>query len=583
MERYGEELTIDPDEDKKYRLEVAKDGEAVLVIRNALPTGDLRLNSIYDPAYEAKRWADKQDIRNRRTTIALLGFSTGVFLKALMEKLRPDTVFFVYEPGESLFSFLCAFTDLTDIISDSRVKLYVTDSQRRHYEEDMLHDMSTFRPEAKGIITPFYQTNDEFTGACNAIAKVMESNRNYMRGRSRIALKARMYAWNHIRHASFFPDLKKLIPQGIPAVIVSAGPSLRKNVETLRKIKGRALIICTDRAASVLDEVGIVPDLVASLDAEKSADYLNYKILENVPMIASYQVNIDAQKLFEDRCIFFHALTYENRLFGEAVGKMEQGIDLGGNVAGGSFIACEMLGINTIILIGQDLAFLDGKHHADGKNEGMPDIDAKEIEGIDGKPVLSNDMWIAFKEFYERQMNIHPELTVIDATEGGALIRGSKVMTLEEVAETVCTETYDIDDILAKLPKAVDEEGYKKAREVMNGWLDEIDELIHNSEELEVLCRQLLRVAKYQNINDPKLERKFKKLDDLRKPLYDSVINYMLEEYWIEDMYSIPDYTFMVRNNEEAIPQFETAMKFFGHLPEDLKSLKEELKKAMEV
>ncbi|WP_408072064.1 motility associated factor glycosyltransferase family protein [Butyrivibrio sp. JL13D10] len=579
--RYGETPAIDPDEEEKYWMGEANDGEIVLYIRNASPSGDLRLNSIYDPSYEAQRWAEKQDIINRRTTIALLGISTSVYLRALYVKLRPDTTFFVYEPMEGLFSFLCAFTDLSQIINDSRIKLYITDNQKARIADEMIHDLATFRPEAKGIITPFYSDNERFTKLCNETESMMGSTQCYQADRGRNALRCRMYAWNHMRHAYLLADLKKRIPKDIPVIIVSAGPSLRKNVEVLKKIKGHAFILSTDRALMVLDEYDVIPDAVISLDAEKSSDFMNVKVAESIPVICSYQLNIDSQKLFDDRRIYYHALSYEYELIGEKV-EAQNGLDQGGNVSGGAFTVCEFLGVTTIILIGQDLAFLDGKHHADGRTDGTPLGRVKEIKGINGDTVISNDMWIGFRDFFERQIEMHPELRVIDATEGGALIEGTEIMTLEEVAQKVCTGDYNLVKIFDDLPVAETDEEYLETVKVEEQWIKDLDMIAKNCEELEQLSRQLLNISKYKDIGDRAAEKKLKKMDKLREEIYTTRVNSLMEEFWIEDLYSIPDYTFMVRNNEEAIPVFESAMKFFAKNPEDCRSLKKELQEAID-
>ncbi len=579
--RYSEELTVDPNEDEKYRMEEASDGEIVIFIRNALPKGDLRLNSIYDPSYEATRWAERQQILNRRTTILLMGISTSVYLRALLLKLRPDTQFFVYEPEESLFSYVCAFADMESIISHPRIRLYITGNQYKQMSDNIIHDMATFRPEAKGIVSPFYSENKFFNDMCEEMAIMMDSTKNYQQDRGRNALRCRMFAWNHMRNAFLLADLRKRIPEDIPCIIVAAGPSLRKNVEVLKQIKNHAFILCTDRALLVLDEYGIVPDAIISLDAEKSPDYMRAKIADNIPVICSYQLNIETQKLYYNRRIYYHALSYEYDLIGEKV-EAQNGLDQGGNVAGGAFTVCDFLGIKTVILIGQDLAFLDGKHHADGKNDGVPQLDVREIPGIDGKPVKSNDMWIGFKNFYERQIAIHPEMRVIDATEGGALIEGTEIMTLQEVADSVCTKDYDLRAIFDDLPFAENDEEYEDTLKVEEKWIEDLDMIVKNSEELALICRQLLRISKYQDIGDSAAEKKLVKMDKLREEIYMTRINSLMEEFWIQDLYSIPDYTFMVRNNEEAIPVFESAMKFFEHFPKDCRSLKEELRKAME-
>ena len=539
------------------------------------------MNSLYNPMYEAQRWADKYEYANRRTTIALFGFGFGYYLLALMQKLRPDTVFFIYEPREDLFSFACGFMDFSDIISSDRIRIYLSEERGKVMSQDMIVDLSTNRPEAKGLVTPFYSKDAIFTKTCQEVDLVMESNMNYQRNRGRRAIICRMYAWNHMTKAKIFADLKKVIPSDIPAIIVAAGPSLRKNVEVLKKIKGHALIICTDRAVSVLDEYGIEPDIITSIDAEKDPKYIDYEVAKNAPIMCSYQLNKETQKMFQGRIIFFHSLIYERALMGDKIGE-SNGLDMGGNVAGGSFVICQHLGIKTIVLIGQDLAFLDGKHHADGSSDGVPQLDVVEVEGVDGKPVQSNDMWIQFKQFYERQINLHPDIRVIDATEGGALIKGSEVMTLEEVYEKICTGNYDFRGIFEKLPYAQDYDEYRETVRRENSWIDDLNTMIKNSKEIVTICDQLLRVSKYQDISDPKWGKKMHQLDLLRADIYASVVNVLMEEFWIEDMYGIPDYTMVVRNNKEAIPVFENNIEYFTKFPEDCESLKKEILAAIE-
>ncbi|WP_026527186.1 motility associated factor glycosyltransferase family protein [Butyrivibrio sp. VCD2006] len=578
--RYGFRPLVDPEEVSKYRAEASANSELVLYIRNALPSGDLRLNSVYDPGYEAERWADKQDILNRRTTIGLLGFSTGVFLRALRKKLRPDTVFFVYEPEEGLFSFVCGFVDYSDIIDDKDIRLYISEKQYGSLSATMIDDIVTFRAEARGIITPFYAGSDFFTDLCKEIERITDATKNYQEERGRNALKCRIYSWNHMRENYLLSDFKKELPPDLPAVIVAAGPSLRKNVEILNRIKGHALIICTDRAVSVLNEYGIIPDAVTSLDAEKDPAYLKADITRDVPLICSHQVNSETQKLFEGRCIFYHQLEYEKYILGDKIEAIN-GLDQGGNVAGGSFVVCKLLGIKTIILIGQDLAYLNGEHHADGKSEGAGEMITRKTEGIDGSMVETNDMWLSFKDFYEREIRLNPDITVIDATEGGAKIEGTKIMTLSEVADMVENKSYDLKGIFGSIPKAQTDEEYEQSVKRQKGWIEDLDRIAEESLKVADLCSQLLKISKYQDIGDPKVAKKLRKLDELRAPIVMSLTCIMMEEFWIKDLYSIPDITFMVRNNEEAIPVFENAVEFYKSFPEDCRSLKAEMERAI--
>jgi len=578
-ERYGIRPEIDRYEDKKYRIATAKDGEPVLYVNGALPTGDLRLNSLYSPTYEAVKWAEKQSVPTRRTSIALMGFSTGVYLRALMDRFRPDTVFFVLEPDEALFSYVCAFADITDIISHIRIRLFVTEHQRKTMSSAMLADLATYRPETRGILTPFYSDSNEFSHICHELESAMASGNDFQKGRGRIALLCRMYAWNHMQSAYTLPELKKNVDEKMPAVIVAAGPSLNKNVEELKKIKGHAFIVCTDRALSVLDKHDIVPDVVISMDAEKSPDYLDVKVAKNTYLLCSYQTNIETQKLFEGRCIFFHALRYEIELIGEHVGR--QIPDHGGNVAGAAFIVCETLGIKKVILIGQDLAFTGGKHHADDKEEGNPDITRVMVEGVDGKPVETNEMWISFRDFYEREINLHPEIDVIDATEGGAKIQGTRIMALSNVVKEISDSEYDFSNVFNDMKKAQSLEEQQITKEKIKEWADDLNFISGNSKELEIICSQLLKAAKYHDINDDKYSKKRRKLGELKLQIHKKMVYSLLEDFWIRDLYSIPDMVLFLRTNEEAIPVLESAEKFYKNLPDDCESLKNEMIKSL--
>jgi hypothetical protein len=56
---------------------------------------------------------------------------------------------------------------------------------------------------------------------------------------------------------------------GYPGIIISAGPSLRRNVDLLKGLRDRALLVCVDTAYKVCSRRGIIPHIVMTLDARR--------------------------------------------------------------------------------------------------------------------------------------------------------------------------------------------------------------------------------------------------------------------------------------------------------------------------
>ncbi len=573
--RYNVRPKVNQNEDKMYRIETSNDGQPVLFINGALSGRDLRLNSSYSPSYEASRWAQYIITPNRRSLVFLMGFSSGIYLRMLLDRYRPDTTFFVYEPNEALFSYVCAFADFTDIISHIRINLFITEYQIKNLTNELLREAITYRSEAQKIVTPFYGEDEFYSNACHQLEASMVTSKDFQEGTAREALKCRIYAWNHMDKSYVLPQLKEKVKPGTAAVIVSAGPSLNKNVDDLSKIKGHAVIICTDRAASVLAEHDIKPDILITMDAEKSSEYLNLDAYKDTYLLASYQTNTETQKLFEGRCIFFHALKYEQELIGDKVG--EQAFDHGGNVAGAAFVVCRDLGIKKIIFVGQDLAFTGGRHHADSRDEGNPDIVKRFVEGSIEEKVETNEMWIAFRDFFERQIAMNLDISVIDATEGGAKIHGAKVKNLNEVANELSGQEFDSSKLFENLEYAQTSKEKEKTVEIIKQWISDLEIIADISKKLEEICGQLIKACKYHDINDAAYSKKRKQLGEYKLMIHKKHVYELMEHLWIKDMYAIPELVLFIRNNEEALPVLENAKEFYSKLPEDCRSLKQEL------
>jgi len=167
----------------------------------------------------------------------------------------------------------------------------------------------------------------------------------------------------------------------IPIVIVSAGPSLRDSLNSLRKIKDKAIVIAVDTAILPLYEAGIAPDIVYSLDSQvyNLQDFcmIEKDYFKKINLVYDIVVNPYLPHFFEsfqnDRINKFIANTahmdfdfqgnpflIKNELVNwmEVEGSFKIGdIETGGSVSTSAFHFAYMMGGNPLIIIGQDLAY----------------------------------------------------------------------------------------------------------------------------------------------------------------------------------------------------------------------------------
>lgn len=235
--------------------------------------------------------------------------------------------------------------------------------------------------------------------------------------------------------------------RGKPAVIASTGPSLNKNKHLLKGLEDKALILCPDASLRVLLDIGVRPHLVTSLErvpetvslmtgfTEKEAEDVYYAATPVIPN-GAYEVYPGP------RIIVYRNFDHFKWL------EIERGIlDIKHSSANMAFKIAEALGCDPIILIGQDLAYSrEGKTHASGTTFGemQKQSDTKNlmVEGNDGLPIMTTDIWNTFRKGFEVDIAGHRG-TCINSTEGGALINGTIIMPFQEAINKYITSAFD--------------------------------------------------------------------------------------------------------------------------------------------
>jgi hypothetical protein len=245
----------------------------------------------------------------------------------------------------------------------------------------------------------------------------------------------------HIHKKNDLTSLKNSLAK-YPAIIVSAGPSLNKQIELLKKYQSSFIIICVNQIFKLLLSNGIKPDIVISLDSGSTPNWERHEIPENTFMFADVGVSKHYLQAINNNS-FFTSTNNDLISLMEDFGTSANILPTGGSVATSAYALARHLGCNPIVFIGQDLALTDGKDHADGYKDTYSKSFLEErtrlgfyVPGYYGGYVKTERQLNFYLKWFEEAFKIDKETIIFNSTEGGANIAGAKNIPFA----TVCNE-----------------------------------------------------------------------------------------------------------------------------------------------
>ncbi|ELT5114594.1 motility associated factor glycosyltransferase family protein [Campylobacter jejuni] len=229
------------------------------------------------------------------------------------------------------------------------------------------------------------------------------------------------------------------------AIVVSAGPSLAKQLPLLKACQDKAVIFCADGALSMLEKEGIVPDYVTNLDftdlAMKFFQNKENKTSLNILSCATYP---NLVHFLDNKSVILRDAPLCQRFNLNDFGY----IDTGTHVSHFSYTLALALGFKNIIMIGQDLAFdKEGNSHSKGfdfgeKFSGEENIDKLKVPAYAGKgEVLTHITWNDYRIKLEYLFACNDQKAKFyNATEGGARINFTEELSFKECCEKFLTK-----------------------------------------------------------------------------------------------------------------------------------------------
>ncbi|EHD2846858.1 motility associated factor glycosyltransferase family protein [Campylobacter coli] len=227
------------------------------------------------------------------------------------------------------------------------------------------------------------------------------------------------------------------------AIVVSAGPSLTKQLSLLKAYQDKAVIFCADGALSMLEKEGIVPDYVTNLDySDWSIKFFQNKENLKQSIIAlecATHPNV-VRSLKAENCM----IVLRNKALYQRFNLNDFGyIDTGTHVSHFSYTLALALGFKNIIMIGQDLAFdEEGNSHSKGFSYGEQFseetiVPTLQVQAYGGKgEVLTHITWNDYRIKLEYLFACNDQKAKFyNATEGGARISFTEELSFKECCE----------------------------------------------------------------------------------------------------------------------------------------------------
>ncbi len=534
-------------EDIEIEVETAYNGEPVFRVKK--DEFHLYLSGKREPGRIADLWTDRFEKLPRTAPIILFGIGDGSFLKEINRKVKTDVKIFVYEPSLKIFIKCLENTDLTDVFKNREIVFGIDNNisydEIRTICSDMLN-MVNLEFLCKCILPGYSQLYPKeakkFFSIVFDYIQIFFTNHATRSDFSNIIMATLLYNAIYIPDSYITPQLVNVIPRDIPAIVVAAGPSLNKSMEDLKKAKDKAFIIAVDTAIRPLLKEGIIPDMFAVVDASKPVDLVQTPGAEMIPLVTSLYGSQELLAYHEGKKFFFEEGNFfVNKIYADMNVDFKP-VNSGGSVATMAFSLAYMIGIDTIILVGQDLALTDNKSHADGTfEEKMPELDTSGFKKVPGNleelvPIRGDfENYLKWYNRYIVKCKKHrPAFRAINSTAGGAKIDEAEYMPLDEAIKEFCHKEINLKERIAELKPVFSEEQRPKVIQYLHDTEPGFRKIADNAIKQKKLYQKIDNMCNTGNISPKEYEKLLKKLRKLSKetlssPLYQMIDNSLID------------------------------------------------------
>lgn len=396
--------------------------------------------------------------------ILTIGLGLGLLHHELLAQKSEGAKVFIVEPNLRLLLLVCSCVDVVDVLEHPDVVLLIeldaTAASRKMGSLISISD-GAFKGWRFVVSTPtlalYKDFASQFVHVFGSVITNQKMQLTTMDIHGEMTLKNSLLNLKQINGNSYLSSYKDLF-KGKPAILIAAGPSLKKQLPMLQQVQDHYILIAAGQTIKTLHAHGIHPHFVVAADPQDALQkYFDSDQFTREILLCLTVCSAEVVKRFPGHKVFFQYTRKTDEALSHIVGKMGT-VSLGGSVANVSYSLARYFGIEEIALVGQDLAFTNGESHTDGyvnkkilaENDMAKNNRYRKVPGYYGDEVYTNRQMDTYRNWFEQVLEKDKQVKLYNCTEGGAKISGTLQIPFAEFlnqqtqTEDVCIPTHPV-------------------------------------------------------------------------------------------------------------------------------------------
>ena len=426
-------------------IEMSKDGYKVLKIEKN--DKKIYLGSKYNQKREIEKFINSVEEITPKDNYIVFGLSFGEHIEELLKLTYSNNNIFIIEFNEELKNYCKKDLKVRQVLDNPRVKLFDEIEDIKEFFKNFVNEANVNQLKTIIYSNYFKIYEEKLMEICGAIrdqfmSVILSRNTGIISGE--LSFDNLLNNLKYIAKATIVNKLKGKY-KNRPAIIVSAGPSLSKNIHNLKGVKN-ALILSGGRTLRPLLEKNIMPSCIGIVDPGE----VSFKVVEgyidklDCPLIFNDQINPKILEHHKENNYFTRINVFLDDIWDEQAYILSRG----GSIAHTLTILATFMGCNPIVFIGQDFAYTGEQGHDVSAGNKWRELSFDEykrnddiyVEDVNGNPVRTSLLLNDYRKSMEEIIAACPEFDFINATEGGANIKGTKNEKLSEVLKRFDSE-----------------------------------------------------------------------------------------------------------------------------------------------